>query len=804
MKHFVKNFLAVVTSLGLTALNLSAQKVIPFGNLPLCFETSSSQTDGGVRFVAHGLSSEFLIAPAQATFGLHKAGGQTASCTMQFVGGNTSGQISGDAKLTGKINYLVGNNPSQWRTGVPTFAQVRVENIYPGINVVYYGNQQQLEYDFDLAAGVNPNVIAIRFDGAEKISVNAQGELVVSLNGGEIVQHQPAAYQTVRGQRHEVAASYKMVDAHTAVFAVGNYDHGQPLVIDPILSFSTYFGGNYGEIAHAVAFHNGYIYMVGETLSTAFSNGIPLSTIGVRQTNFQGGTITGDAFVAKFDSSDSHLVYFTYLGGSANDCALGLDVDSFDNAYVTGYTESPDFPTNNAAFSHIAGQLNPKLGFYPVDAFVTKLNFDGSQILYSTYLGGNAADIGNAIKVDTNGYAYIAGYTYSTNFPYTANAEQKTLLCTNSLYVNANAFVAKIVPGNTSLNYYSYFGGTNYDQATGIALDSSNNIYVTGYTASTNFPTTNALPAFKHLNGATNATPAYDAFVSMFSPGFTNLIYSTFLGGTNNDQATGIVADYSGNAYVVGTTVSTNFPYTNALASFGTNSPSFVHTNGTGYMATNAFLTQIKWDGTNTSIGHSVMLGGAGNDIASGVALDVAGNIFVVGSATSTNFPTTANLIGSLRSTNSGSSDVFVLAISADFSSLLYSAYLGGSDNDYGYAIAVETNGNAYVVGQTLSTNFSTFNALQAKRNGTNDTFLTKILFQSLPSLTASNSAPNVLVSWPPTGEATTNFLGLQTNTNLLNTNWVFTAQPPVLTNGEYFYTFPSTNPAQFFRLHQH
>ena len=494
MKLFTKHFFEAGLVIGMAVFGASAQATMNFGNLPLWFEASRGQTGTGPQFIARGSDSEFQIAPTQAQFVLRKSDGQTASCAMRFVGADTSATISGGAELAGKINYLRGNDPARWQSGVPAFAQVRVEQVYPGVGVVYYGNQRQLEYDFNLDAGVNPGVIALRFDGAQKISVNPQGELVVSLNGGEMVQHQPVAYQTIRGLRHEVAASYKILDSHTVAFSIGKHDRSQPLVIDPVLSYATFFGGNYGEVARAVALDSsGNIYIAGSTLSSVFSNGIPLSHASAFQTNFHGGTIDGDAFVAKFDNAGSNLVYFTYLGGSDNESALGLTVDANGNAYVTGYTESADFPTNNALYGHIAGSKIPKLGYYPVDAFVTELNSGGSNLVYSTYLGGNAADIGNAIAVDNNGVAYVAGYTYSTNLPATATARQRKLACTNSLYINANAFVAEIAPGGTNLNYCSYLGGTNYDQATGIALDTAGNIYVTGFTASTNFPTTNAL-----------------------------------------------------------------------------------------------------------------------------------------------------------------------------------------------------------------------------------------------------------------------------------------------------------------------
>jgi hypothetical protein len=813
MNPLMKIFIGAALSVGLAAVRLPAQTALNAGNLPLWFEANHGQSDATAAFIAHGHDSEFLMSATSAQIILRKSTGETATAWMKFAGANPAAQISGDSEFPGQVNYFLGNNPAQWRPGVPTFAKVRVENLYPGVNAVYYGNGRQLEYDFDLAPGIDPKTIAIHFDGAEKISVNPQGELVVRLNGSEIVQHQPVVYQNAGATRHEISGGYKLLDAHTVTFALGGYDHRLPLVIDPILSFSTYFGGNGSDIANAIAVdRNGFIYVAGETLSTIWTN----ASAGAFQTNFHGGTITGDAFVAKFDSTGKTNLYFTYLGGSDNEAALGLAVDNSGNAYLTGWTESPDFPiTSNAWFGKISGHIFKPIGAYPTDAFVAELNTNGGALIYSTYLGGNGVDVANAIAVDSSGTAYIAGYTSSTNLPVTAGVFQKSLLCTNAFPgpYNFNAFVAEIAPNRTNLNYCSYLGGHNYDQATGIAIDTNGFIYVAGLTASTNFPTTNALAGFTLLNSATNATPSFDAFVSKFQPNFAGLVYSTFLGGTNSDYASGIAVDGAGNACVVGTTISTDFPYTtNLLASFGTNLTSFIQTNYTGYvLATNSFLAQITWNGTNTGLGHSLTFGGYGVDVANGVALDAADNIFIVGTATSMNFPVTpASLFGSLRATNSGGSDVFVTVFKADWSSLLYSSYLGGALNDVGNAIAVDGAGNAYLAGQTFSIDFPSFNAYQpalnstSKSDSTSDAFLTKISPAiPTPQLTLTSSATNVLVSWMPLGEESPAFFSLETTTNLLVTNgWTTVTNSPVSTNGGiYIYQINPTNPARFFRL---
>jgi hypothetical protein len=860
MNHLAKKILGTGLTLALAAWSLAAQNATQFGNLPLWFEAGQP-----AKFTAHASHSEFTISATGTEFTLSKNNGETAGCQLQFVGANPAARISGDRQLTGKINYFIGNDPNLWQANVPTFAQVRVENIYPGVNVIYYGNRQKLEYDLNLAAGVNPSVIALRFDGAEKISVNSQGELVITFNSGEVVQHPPVAYQTINGTRQEITASYKILDAHTAMFALGDYNHGEPLVIDPVLSYSTFFGGNYGDDGYAIAVNpiNGYIYVAGETYSTKNSNNIPTlawATPGAVQTNYHGGKITGDGFVACFDETGTNPIYATYLGGSGNDGVLGLALDNAGDAFLTGFTDSTNFPTTNALYSAVSGGIDKFAKSHLTDAFVTELNPAGNALVYSTYLGGNSMDAAYGITLDEAGDAYITGYTYSTNFPITPNAFQRHLMCTNTFYINANAFVSEISTNGTTLNYSTYLGGTNYDIGRAIAYNNGN-LFVAGYTSSTNFPVTNYIPALtlietntftntvkhvlttntvivtnffsgQHLNGSTNKyNYASDAFVTAFtvtSPTNLSLIYSTLLGGTNNDQATGIAADTNGSAYVVGWTVSTNFPYTNALSGFISNSLSYVHTNGTGYVvATNGFLTRIDWNGTNANIGYSVMFGGYGLDIANGVAVDSSGNAYVVGSASSTNFPvtiTTNDVYAGLSPTNHYyknriSSDVFVIAFNTNASSLLYSTYIGGNDNDYGNAIAVySTNNisNAYIAGQTLSTNFPTFNAWQSHRNGTNDMFIADIQFslamtrlviepgsliQAIQSKIAglpASEQPAVSLKWP----VSTENYDVQSSTDL--TSWSTIPASPANSNGWSQVTLPATNGVQYFRLHKH
>jgi hypothetical protein len=731
-------------ALGLVALAASAKTTTTanLGNVPLYFEAGSP-----AQFVASGSRSQFLISPTESQIVLRKSAVETAIVRMRFTGANPAAQLSGDGELSGKINYLTGNNPSQWHSGISTFERVRVEEIYPGINLVYYGNQKRLEYDFTIAPGANPDAITIRFDGADKISVNSQGELVLKIGGDEIRQPAPAIYQMVGGGRKEINGDYKILDAHTVAFAVGQYDRDLPLVIDPILGFATYFGGTLGETAWAVALNpaDGSIYLAGQTFSKkAYTNNTALfATTGAYQTSFRGGKLTGDGFIARFDNTGTNLIYLTYLGGSGDDFVSSIAVDTASNVFVTGFTDSTNFPMTNALYPAINGKKDKKLNVFPGDAFVAELDASGSNLVYSTYLGGSGLDSGNGIAIDSSDNAYVTGNTSSTNFP-TVNPLPRpgsTDFLNRLPRVEANnAFVTEIASNGAAVLFSTYLGGSNFDVGEGIAVDSSNNVYVTGFTDSTNFPTTNWITIGTNLyvghflNGKTNSS-AYDAFVTKLEPDGTNsagntfgFVYSTYLGGTNNDFAYRIACDDEGSAYVTGSTKSPNFPNTNTIT--GTNIVglySHVATNNPFFSTdTDAFLTKLDAGG---AIVYSMIFGGKTNDVGYGVAVDNAHEAFVVGTTTSKDFPVfPTNSVGFLRATNSGASDVFVIGFSNDASGVIYSTYLGGGGNDYGYSIAVDpATGDAFVVGQTASKNFAVTNAFQPFRNGTNDAFLVEI-----------------------------------------------------------------------------
>ncbi|HTV41550.1 MAG TPA: SBBP repeat-containing protein [Candidatus Sulfotelmatobacter sp.] len=806
--------LLVALALAFFAFTSFAQSISP-ARLPLYFEANNSQTE----FLSSGNGCRFAISASGVRMSLRESKTRAATAQMRFVGANSAAQIAGGGKLSGKVNYFIGNDPSKWQIGLSTFANVQVTQLYPGINMVFHGNQRQLEYDFTVAPGANPDAVEMRFEGADNISVSPAGDLVLKIGTREIRQAKPEIYQIIDGERKTIAGGYTILDSQTVAFQIGEYDHTLPLIIDPVLGYSTFFGGNTGDAAWIMALDtNNCIYLAGGTFSTKFF------TSGAAQTNYAGGTYTGDAFVAKLDQTGTNLIYLTYLGGSADDLAAGLAVDGAGNAFVGGFTQSLDFPTNNALISTNPSIYNPVYHFEPPSGFVTELNTNGTRLIYSTYLGGNSQDYVQAVAVDSADNAYAVGFTYSTNFPVTTNALQRYFQGTNfTTYLNCNAFLTEIESNDSTFVYSTYLGGTNIDGANGVAVDTNNFVYVCGYTASFNFPTWNAtnLPGGAYLNGITNAPLAaenftYDAFVTKFPPlngtnspaSQTNQpdSYSMFIGGTNDDVANGIAVDGQGNAYVTGWTASTNFPVINAP----TNLPSYMTTNGNpAPIMTNVFLTKISPTG---SVTNSVVFGGSLVDIGYGVAVDQAGDAFVVGTETSyTNFPT-VNPYGSLLATNSspivGTHDAFVTGISANWSNVWYSVCLGGTYDTFGYGIALDSSTNVFITGTTLSTNYPTLNAGVFSFNGadvingtnsingidftgTNDVFLTEISFGSTVPTVSQVEPTNQIVGYGATvnfsvtvGGATEQlFYQWQTNgTNIVNGGRISGATNSILT----------------------
>lgn len=649
--------------------------------LPLAFEKNQGQTGAQVKFLARTQGYTLFLTSVEAVLAMHHASAKSSVLRMKLLGANPAPNVSGVDEMPGKSNYFIGNDATKWHANVPMFAKVEYKSVYSGVDLVYYGNKRQLEYDFVVAPGADPRRIQLGIRGARKISRGEDGDLVLAMDdaGGEIRWHKPVAYQEKDGARQEIGAHYVVKGKDQVAFEVADYDPRRPLFIDPLV-YSTYLGGSGSDGGSGIAVDSaGNVYVTGETQSTNFP------TVNPVQPAYAGGG--GDVFVAKLNTAGSALVYSTYLGGSGFDYGSGIAVDSSGNAYITGGTASTNFPTMNP--------LQPANAGGQGDSFVAKLNPAGSALVYSTYLGGSGLDQGNGIAVDNLGNAYVTGYTNSINFP-TMNPLQP--LYAGGTY---DAFVAKLNPAGTAFVYSTYLGGSGTDSAVGIAADGSGNAYVTGGTSSTNFPTMNPFqPA--------NAGGSSDAFVAKLNPTGSALVYSTYLGGSGDDHGSGIAVDSTGNAYLEGATASTNFPTVNPLQP----------ANGGGYD-----ILVAKLNPTGSALVYSTYLGGNADDYGYGIALDSSGNAYVTGETQSIHFPT----VNALQPLYGGETDAFVAKLDPSGSALVYSTYLGGEDEDYGTGIAVDDSGNAYVMGGTESPDFPTMNPLQPAYGGNGDAFVAKI-----------------------------------------------------------------------------
>jgi len=602
---------------------------------------------------------------------------ETMVIKAAFVGANPNPTATGDNLLDYKCNYFLGNDPAKWRTDVPNYEAITLEEVYPGIDLTYYGNGRQMEYDFVVNPGADYSLIQIQYEGAEGLAVADDGALVVTTKWGEIKELSPVVYQEVGGSRRSVASEYVVQDDHTFGFRLGNdYDRTLPVVIDPVLVYSTYLGGSSDEYGNGIAVDGeGSAYVTGETYSSDFPTATPFDG------SFNGGY--EDAFVTKLSPSGTSLVYSTYLGGSIDDIGLGIAVDGAGSAYVTGLTNSSNFPTATP----FDGSLNGTQ-----DAFLTKLSPAGNSLVYSTYLGGDGTDYGNGIAVDGVGSAYVTGLTNSSDFPTATPFD-------GSFNGVRDAFVTKLSQAGNSLVYSSYVGGSDQDESYDIAVDGAGSAYVTGLTYSADYPT--ATPFDGSYGGS------QDAFLTKLSPAGNSLVYSTYLGGSGGDIGLGIAVDGAGSAYVTGYTYSSDFP---------TASPFDGSSNGSN----DAFVTKLSPVGT--SLVYSTYLGGNSGDGGCGIAVDGSGAVYVVGSSSSSDFPTQNSY-----QTYKGNYDAFVTKLSSSGNSLVYSTYLGGSNDDRGSGIAVDGAGSAYVTGRTGSADFPTATPFDGSLNGYVDAFVTKV-----------------------------------------------------------------------------
>jgi hypothetical protein len=691
-----------------------------YDRLPLAFEAAPSKSGVGTRFLAHGNGYTIFLSGSDATLALRQP--HSASVVhMKLSGANASSDLVASDALPGKSNYILGREPKNWRTNVPNYRTVAQRGVYPGIDVVYYGTQHQLEYDFLVAPQADPSTVQLSFVGVQDLRTDQEGDLLLAIAEGNIRLHKPIAYQEIDGAKRTVLVSYIVNNQHEVSFHLGPYDTDRPLVIDPVLSYSTYLGGSNIDGANGIAVApDGTAFLAGGTFSSDFPTAHPL------QPDVGGpNDLPQDAFVAKISADGSTLLYSTYLGGSGADVANGIAVDTFGNAYVTGTTLSTNFPVTPGSFDTVCGfdgkcgaTYNPT-GLIVSNAFITKLNVAGSGVIYSTYLGYYENVRGQAIAVDNNQNVYVTGQVgalITPTTPITPPAVTPPPFPTTSTAFqpaygggSTDAFVTKFSATGDSVLYSSFLGGSNEEIGCGIAADNSGLAYVTGLTYSTDFPVQGAIQ--------TTAGGAGDAIIAKVNTtlaGAASLVFSTYLGGNGLDQGNSIALDSmggTGNIYVAGTTNSNTLGIT----------PNGVGLTNKGQG--DAFALKLTPAGALT---YFTFLGGSQADTGTGIAADSTGNAYLTGSTASTDFP----IAGSVFQTTfgGGNADAFVSKLDPTGATLIYSSYLGGTNTDVGNGIAVDTDGSAYVAGQTCSQDFPLSNPLTQPGPGGNcDAFISKV-----------------------------------------------------------------------------
>ncbi len=688
-----------------------------YTNLPLSFE-GNAQTGNQVMFLAHAAGYTIVFGTEEIALfpeGRPATHSRDSSVRLRFVGSNPAVRIAGVDELRGRSNYLIGRDRSKWRRDLPNYRRVAYYGLYPGIDLIVYGTRNELEYDLVLAPGANPSIIRFNVDGVTNIRTK-DGDLVLATSSGEVRLPAPVVFQEIGGTRRPLAGGYilhggkpkpsiRNPQSVRVGFRVGRYDPSKPLVIDPVLTYASYFGRAGSGVSGITLDSAGNLYITGSTSAPDFP------TVPAFEGSFGGGT---DSFVMKINARGNEMLYSTRFGGIGDDFAARIAVDGRGNAFVTGSTNSGNFPvTAGAPQMSSAGGLcgsPPQVSSPCFDAFVLKLNPAGSDVVYGTYLGGTGDDAGSAIALDLTGNAYIAGRTSSADFPI-VNALQK------KFGGGGDAFFAKINTEGTVFLYASYLGGGKADTAGGVAVDSKGSLYLAGSTESADFPVANAFQAA--LKGPR------DAFVAKVAPSGSSLVYATYIGGSGSDAATALAIDAAGNAYVTGQTVSADFPTVNAVqpSRAGVNACSSSFFGFDAIPCPDAFIAKLNASGS--SLVYSTYLGGGATDGAMGIGIDAAGNAYVVGSTQSSDFPLvnplqtvfiysySLCLPGPQFTVNCGAA--FVTKLNAAGNALMYSTYLASGSLDSGTAIAIDTAGNAYVAGITASSAFPTLKALQER-----------------------------------------------------------------------------------------
>ncbi len=720
----IVGLLAILLAAPVLAAPASARVNPDYGKLPLGFEANLGQTDEQVKFLSRGPGYTIFLTPSEAVLSLRKTEGEKVTqqvVRMTAVGVNPAAAMTALDELPGKSNYFIGGDPTLWRTGVPSYSRVRYREVYPGIDLVFYGNQRRLEYDFVVAPGADPSRIRLAFEGIEGMRIDEQGDLVLEVPGSELRQHPPVVYQEAgEGIREAVSGQFVLKGQNEVAFVVAPYDHTRPVVIDPSLDYSTYLGGSIGsDIGRAIAVDSmGFAYVTGETQSSDFPQPSPCSAFDCSSNGGQ------DIFVAKINQGGTALVYSTYVGGSTNDVGHAIAIDGSGNAYVAGYTTS-SFPTVNGWDTSFSGSN---------DGVFFKLNANGDTLLYSTYIGGDLDDQAFGIAVDSaTGQAWVTGRISSSAG--TLEALPGTFVPVQAERSGArDAFVARFDPGAAgpaSLLYFTYLGGSGTEDGRAIALSPSG-AYVTGVTTTLNTDPNplNNFPSATNAGFQTtkpNGGPQGDVFVSKIDPSAapSHHVYFTYLGSTTDTNDEGrAIAVTSTDVYVAGTSAN-NFP---ALGPF----PFTVVTpvNGYGGGSSDAFVTKLNL--ALSTVAFTTFVGGSGVDQGLAMRVDSAGNVFVAGAANSLSAATFPLLNPIQAAYGGGIFDAFLTKLNSSLTRV-YSTFLGGGANDQAMAMAVLGSGTVFLTGQTQSSAPTPFPTTAGVLQGAHanpvsfDAFVTKI-----------------------------------------------------------------------------
>ncbi len=732
------------------AAQSKARAVSEYGKLPLRFEANRGQAEPSIDFLTHGRGYGLSLTADAAVLSLQRADSDgragRADVVRIEVAGSTMSRPVGEELLPGIVNYIESSDRASWKTNIPTYAHVRYRGVYRGIDLVYYGKEQQLEYDFIVAPGAQASEIRLHFDGARRIALDDKGSLLIEANHGSVGFHKPVIYQTIGGRRHEVDGAFTLLANNTAGFRVGRYDHAEPLVIDPTLLYSTYVGGTFEDSVTAMAVDgSGNAYLTGTTLTGNQTAGDFPTTAGAYDTTGGSGYYAAEAFVSKLNASGSALLYSTYLGPNAT--TAGIAIDASGDAYVTGITTSATFPTTTGVY-----QPASKVPANYSTGFVTKLNPTGTALVFSTYLGGSSGDTPTAIQLSTAGNIYVAGYAFSADYPTTSGVYQPTNH--GAAYGGWNNFVTELNPAATALVFSTFLGGGDEystPEAVQLALDSAGNTYVASLAIAADFPTT--------AGAYETVSPVKAGYTSMtlskFNPAGTMLLYSTYFDGAGayyrEDQAKSIAVDGSGNVYLAGITYESMFPVTSGALQT-------TNKNGGGGLPT-GFIT--KFNSTATALVYSTFLGGSAaydGDTIDSMALDASGDVYVGGSTGSTDFPVTSN---AYQTTNLGANNnlqhgdaPFLTELNPAGSALLYSTFFGSADSfgDAVNTVALGPSSTVYIAGDAVptylsgvsgSTNFpitsGAFQTTSTAQQG-NTGFVAKFNFGSAPTTIATTT----------------------------------------------------------------